>query len=84
VTIVSGHERVTERFSVQAVPGDATMLALHQTRLTTNGEADCQGAANSATGQTSTTYLVPLNDGGFFTCSSTDTLSCYGVASPRS
>lgn len=82
-TIVSGQEHVTERYSVQAVPGEATMLALTQTRLTTNGEPDCQGVANPATGQTTTTYLVPLNSGGFFTCSSTDTMSCYGVASPR-
>lgn len=82
MTVLSGEERVTERFALRSVAGEP-MLELTQTRLTTNGRPDCQGGANAATGQTNRVYLLFLNGGGFFTCASTDTMSCYGVATPR-
>jgi hypothetical protein len=81
MTVLSGEERVTKRFTLRTIPGQP-MFELEATRLSTNGKADCQGTRNSKTGQTSLTYLMFLNGGGFVTCASTDTMSCYGVATP--
>jgi hypothetical protein len=82
MTILSGEERVTKRFTLRAIPGQ-TMLELMATRLSSNGKQDCQGTVDTKTGQSSLNYLMFLNDGGFFTCGSTDTMSCYGVATQK-
>jgi hypothetical protein len=82
MTIFSGEEHVTKRIALRALSGPS-MFELTQTRLTTNGRPDCQGQTNTAIGQSSRIYLQFLNGGGFFTCASTDTLSCYGVATPK-
>jgi hypothetical protein len=82
MTVLSGEEQVAKRYAVRPQPG-STMVILEATRVSTNGKADCQGVRNSKIGQTSQTYLMFLNGGGFFTCVSTDTMSCYGVATPK-
>jgi hypothetical protein len=82
MTIVSGEERVTKSFTLRAMPGQ-TMVELMATRTTTNGKPDCQGTKNAKTGQTSLIYLEFLNGSGFFTCGALDTMTCYGVATPK-
>lgn len=82
MTVVSGQETTTKRYALEAVQG-ASMWALNTTRLTTNGQPDCMGAVDATTGQVRRVYVQFLNGGGFFTCASTDTMSCFGVASPR-
>jgi hypothetical protein len=79
LTVVSVEEIVTKTYRLKDDPNDSMML-LATTRLTTNGKPDCMGAVSSEVGQTGEVYLQFLNDGSFFTCGSTDGLSCYGVA----
>jgi hypothetical protein len=82
LTVVSGQEISTDDFTLAKVP-DGSMFDLASTRRTTNAMPDCQGMVNATVGQVRHVYLQFLNDGGFFTCANTDTMSCYGVATPR-
>lgn len=82
LTVVSGKEIVTKSYRLAPVAGDP-MMSLRTTRLTTNGLPDCLGATTLEVGQEREILLQFLNDGSFFTCGSTDGLSCYGVASRR-
>ena len=61
---------------------DGGMYLLEETVTATNGGKDCQGGT-TAVGASSRTYIMPLNGGGYFTCASPDTMSCFGSASPR-
>lgn len=79
LTIVSGREVTTHTYALTVVPGDS-MLRLDRTRLTSNGLPDCQGDSDASVGQARGVYLQFLNGGGFFTCASTDGMSCHGVA----
>jgi hypothetical protein len=83
MTVRSGAEVTTKRFTLSPVANSGAMFALATTRLTTNGEPDCIGERTSAVGDSGSTYVMFLNDGSFFTCGTTDTLSCYGVATLR-
>lgn len=82
LTVVSGEEIVEKSYALGVVPGDP-MLRLVTTRLSTNGKPDCMGEVSDIVGQKRETYIQFLNDGSFFTCGSTDGLSCYGVATAR-
>jgi len=82
LTIVSGQEITTHKFTLTKVAA-SSMLDLASTRLTTNALPDCQGMVDATVGQLHHVYLQVLNGGGFFTCANTDTMSCYGTASPR-
>jgi hypothetical protein len=81
MTITSGEEVTAHSYAVDS-GYPAGMYRLQSTRITSNGQPDCQGNADASVGQTREIYLVFLNGGGFFTCASTDTMSCSGVASP--
>lgn len=82
LTVESGEEIVTKRYFLSALENDP-MSALLLTGLTTNGSPDCMGNRAAEVGGDRTIYLQFLNDGSFFTCGSTDGLSCYGVATAR-
>lgn len=82
LTVVSGEEIVEKAYALGIVTGDS-MMRLVTTRLSTNGKPDCMGVVSNAIGQTRETYIQFLNDGSFFTCGSTDGLSCYGLAAAR-
>ena len=79
-TGTSGGEVLEKTYSIEAVGGG--MYRLQETVTATNGGRDCQGGT-TAVGASATIYVMPLNGGGFFTCASEDTLSCFGSASPR-
>ena len=76
----SGSEVLEKTYTIEAIGGG--MYRLQETVVTSNGGKDCTGST-TAPGGTSTVYVMPLNGGGFFTCASPDTLSCYGNATPR-
>lgn len=80
--VESGEEIVTKKYFLTALDNEP-MMALKLTGLTTNGAPDCMGNRATEVGGERTLYLQFLNDGSFFTCGSTDGLSCYGVASAR-
>lgn len=82
VTITSGQEITTQSYRLSA-SDDPSMFVLNRTRLTSNGLPDCEGRSDPSAGGERRAYLMFLNNGGFFTCSSLDTMSCYAVASPR-
>ena len=79
-TGTSGDEVLGKTYTIEAVGGG--MYRLQETVTATNGGKDCQGGT-TAVGARSTIYIMPLNGGGFFTCASEDTLTCYGSAAPR-
>jgi hypothetical protein len=82
VTITSGQEITTQSYALSASE-DPSMFVLDRTRLASNGLPDCLGSSDPSSGGTRRSYLMFLNGGGFFTCSSTDTMSCYAVATPK-
>jgi hypothetical protein len=86
LTVRSGEETATKQYRLAALPKES-MLALTMTLLSSDGKPDCMGdsygEAGPPIGKTRVAYLQFLNDGSFFTCASTDGLSCYGVASAK-
>ncbi len=80
LTITSGQEVSTHSYALTL--GRGTMFLLSSTKTASNGLPDCQGHTDASAGATDVTRVMFLNNGGFFTCSSDDTMSCYGVASP--
>lgn len=79
-TGTSADEVLEKTYAIEAVGGG--MYRLQETVTATNGGKDCQGGTTQV-GANSTIYIMPLNGGGFFTCASEDTLSCFGTAVPR-
>jgi hypothetical protein len=79
-TGTSGSEVLEKTYSIEAVGGG--MYRLQETVTASNGGKDCQNGTTPV-GAKSTIYIMPLNGGGFFTCASEDTMSCFGSASPR-
>ena len=83
LTVRSGEETATKRYSLAVIPNES-MLSLTMTLVASDGKPDCMGdtygAEGPPIGKTRVTNLQFLNDGSFFTCASTDGLSCYGVA----
>jgi hypothetical protein len=75
----SGEERLEKTYQLSKTSG--SMYRLESTVTSTNGKPDCQGNL-SPVGAKSRVYLMPLNGGGFFTCASEDTMSCFGTAGP--
>ncbi|MBY0423388.1 MAG: hypothetical protein K2Q06_13860, partial [Parvularculaceae bacterium] len=86
LTVRSGEETATKRYRLAPTPGES-MFALTMTLLSSDGKPDCMGDTygpeGPPIGKARVTHLQFLNDGSFFTCGSTDGLSCYGVASLR-
>lgn len=76
----SGDEVLEKTYRISKAEGD--MYLLEETVIAGNGGKDCQGGT-TAVGATSRIYIMPLNGGGYFTCASLDTMSCFGVASPK-
>lgn len=79
-TGTSGGEVLEKTYTVSQADGG--MYLLEETVTATNGGKDCQGGT-TAIGATSRVYIMPLNGGGYFTCASPDTMSCFGTALPR-
>lgn len=77
----SGSEILKKSYSVTPVAGG--MYQLTQTVTATNGGKDCLGAS-TAIGKASSTFIQPLNSGGYLTCASEDGMSCYGSAVRKS
>ena len=79
-TGTSGDEVLQKTYRI--TKADGGMYLLEETVAATNGGKDCQGGTTEV-GATTRIYIMPLNGGGFFTCASPDTMSCFGSASPR-
>ena len=79
-TGTSGSEVLEKTYTIEAIGGG--MYRLQETVISGNGGTDCTGGTTAA-GAVSTVYVMPLNGGGFFTCASPDTMSCFGNASPK-
>ncbi len=77
---------MTKQYRLETIPNDPMHL-LRTTLLSSDGKPDCKGdtygAAGPPIGRKDLVHVQFLNDGSFFTCGSTDGLSCYGVATPR-
>lgn len=79
-TGTSAGEVLEKTYTISKAKGG--MYLLEETVIAGNGGKDCQGGTTPV-GASSKIYIMPLNGGGFFTCASLDTLSCFGAASPR-
>jgi hypothetical protein len=75
----SGEERLEKTYVIAKTSG--SMYRIESMVTSTNGKPDCQGNL-SPVGAKSRVYVMPLNGGGFFTCGSENTMSCFGTASP--
>lgn len=75
----SGSEELQKRYRIEKVGGGMWRLDMEVTA--TNGGKDCLGAP-TAVGARSTVFVMPLNGGGYFSCASDDSMSCYGSARP--
>ena len=78
-TGTSAGEVLEKTYTISKAEGG--MYLLEETVTAGNGGKDCQGGTTPV-GATSKIYIMPLNGGGYFTCASLDTISCYGAASP--
>jgi hypothetical protein len=78
-TGISGSEVLEKTYTVSKAEGG--MYLLEETVTAGNGGKDCQGGTTPV-GATSKIFIMPVNGGGFFTCASLDTMSCYGSALP--
>lgn len=79
-TGTSADEVLEKTYTISKAEGG--MYLLEETVTAGNGGKDCQGGT-TAVGASSRIYIMPLNGGGYFTCASPDTMSCFGSASPR-
>lgn len=79
-TGTSGGEVLEKTYTISNVKG--SMYLLEEMVTAGNGGKDCQDGTTPV-GASSKIYIMPLNGGGFFTCASLDTMSCFGTASPR-
>ena len=78
-TGTSAGEVLEKTYTISKAEGG--MYLLQETVTAGNGGKDCQGGTTPV-GATSKIYIMPLNGGGYFTCASLDTMSCYGAALP--
>ena len=78
-TGTSAGEVLEKNYTISKAEGG--MYLLEETVTAGNGGKDCQGGTTPV-GATSKIYIMPLNGGGYFTCASLDTMSCFGTASP--
>lgn len=76
-SVESGEERLEKTYTLVRTKG--AMYRLDSTVTSTNGKPDCLGNATPV-GAKSRIFLMPLKGGGFFTCASEDTMSCFGTA----
>lgn len=76
-TTRSGEEILEKTYAITKV--SAGTYRLDMKVVASNGGKDCLGST-TAVDATATTYVMLLNDGGYFTCASEDGMSCYGSA----
>lgn len=76
----SGAEVLRKRYQIQQVETGVYLLTAQVTE--SNGQRDCTGGT-TAVGASSQVYIRLLNGGGYFTCATLDTMSCYGSAMTR-
>jgi hypothetical protein len=77
-TIRSGDEVLEKTYTIERYEGGPYYL--FRERVTaSNGRKDCTGQT-TAVGKQSGMFVLPTNDGGFYTCSSNEGWGCFGTA----
>jgi len=78
-TVRSGEEVLEKTYTVERYKGGPFYL-FHEQVTASNGGKDCTGHA-TAVGKQSGMFVLPTNDGGYYTCSSNEGWGCFGTAS---
>ena len=78
-TIRSGEEVLEKKYTIERYEGGPYYL-FHEEVIASNGGKDCQGKT-TAVGKQSGMFVLPTNDGGYYTCSSNEGGGCFGTAS---
>jgi len=79
-TSKSGDEILEKTYNVSDAGRGMFLVEMEIT--SSNGKNDCLGSS-TAVGEKSRIYVMPLNDGGYFTCAEPNGMSCYGSAIKR-
>ena len=74
----SGEEVLVKDYHIKRVREG--MYQVSEIVLSGNDKADCMGGTTPVAA-TAEYYLMLRNDGGYYTCASEDSMSCYGGAS---
>jgi hypothetical protein len=80
-TIRSGEEVLEKTYTIEKYKGGAFYL-LRATVTASNGGKDCTGGTTPV-GKASGAFILPSNDGNYYTCSSDEGWGCYGSATKR-
>ena len=78
-TVRSGEEVLEKKYTVERYEQGPFYL-FHEEVVASNGGTDCTGHT-TAVGKQSGMFVLPTNDGGFYTCSSNEGWGCFGTAS---
>jgi hypothetical protein len=78
-TVRSGDEVLQKSYTIERYKGGAYFL-VHEEVKASNGGKDCTGQV-TAVGKQSGMFVLPTNDGGYYTCSSDEGWGCFGTAS---
>ena len=78
-TTTSAGEVLEKKYTIEAYKGGPFWLYDEEV-VASNGGKDCLGAT-TAVGKQTGMFVLPTNDGGYFTCSSDEGWGCFGTAS---
>jgi len=74
----SGDEVLEKRYTVERHKGGPFFL-YHEEVTASNGGKDCLGHS-TAVGKQAGMFVLPTNDGGYYTCWSDEGMDCFGSA----
>lgn len=77
-TVHSGGEVLQKTYTIERYKGGPYYL-VHEQVTASNGGKDCTGSV-TAVGKQSGLFVLPTNDGGYYTCSSDEGWGCFGTA----
>ena len=78
-TVRSGEEVLEKTYTIERYKRGPFYL-FHEQVTASNGGKDCTGRT-TAVGKQSGMFVLPTNDGGFYTCASNEGWGCFGTAS---
>lgn len=78
-TIRSGEEVLEKTYTIERYERGPFYL-FHEQVTASNGGKDCTGHT-TAVGKQSGMFVLPTNDGGYYTCTSNEGWGCFGTAS---
>ena len=80
-TVRSGEEVLEKTYTIERYKGGPFYL-FHEEVTASNGGKDCLGSTTPV-GKQAGMFVLPTNDGGYYTCASNEGWGCFGTASPR-